>query len=451
MDCTTTQGIEFVLKLDSLGFRLGNIIKESFNVSLRDYLKNLIPKSNYDENKDNKYFIYVLEALVQYLKGFKENRIDEICNHLLHFPVIQQADHSNLLFDLETFLNNYLFAIACKMNNVKMMITSQCSTVCCLSRRNPIVGPVFLRIVDDLFQVFPFSRRTLKDSNFCTLPGPVTMTFDHLEGSESLLKRNKLINSFVGRKFENATSCYRNCNKEIWDTIYPFIEIDRVALDESMTSYIAARHLLDKHSPFYKLIFDHELRDCFIAIKKEFVASSRNLAINQAAPDFFWFRKDHKLCPVVLSGKGSAAEFYLIEQNCRLPISYTPLDFYQALRTGKIYIDKIMAYLVRCLLPGITAIGGTSQQDYLRHYQEILFLTHQELPFIEGGDLSRICNMNLSKLGGAPLLELNTEQKKFTYHLDDDLNVNRFFESFLELPLSRTIGSLSCASYLISN
>jgi hypothetical protein len=434
--------------LNSRKFILGRVLENSLDMKLRDYLKSVIVK-NKDVNK--KYLQYVLESLAHYLFKKNHQKVEDACAHLENYPVIQQADHSNILLDEETFLNNYLFALGCAEAGVDKMIVSQCSTVSCLSRRDPVAGPIFLRTRGVLYKVFPFSKRFLKDSSFCCIPSPVTLNFEALEGKKHTIKEDELLSSLNGRQFDSITQCYYTCNNEIWEILGRPAGIERFAVDESMTSEIAAFHILDKASPIHSLIFNAEVRDCFVEIKRNFISSPHNRVINHSAPDFLWFKSGSRLRPVILKGKGLEAALYIENQGTLLPISYTPEAIAQALKDGNLYVDKIIAYLVRCLLPGITAIGGTSQQDYVQHYIEMIIACHEQIPFLDDKDLVRIKSVNLSRLGGAPLLELNDSQKEIIANLNKLTNLKEFSNSFLDLTIEKTIGKLSCAGYLLQN
>ena len=99
--------IQIIIDLQDKGFILGDILFKAKNTKLREYLKGLFNNIN---NKHNKYFRYFLEVFQIYnlkLNYDKKIILDAIA-HLEKFPIIQHADHSNLLLDQETFLNNYL-------------------------------------------------------------------------------------------------------------------------------------------------------------------------------------------------------------------------------------------------------------------------------------------------------------------------------------------------------
>lgn len=65
--------------------------------------------------------------------------------------------------------------------------------------------------------------------------------------------------------------------------------------------------------------------------------------------------------------------YFLYETGECAPIEISRDNVIAQLRAGNIYMDRMVAYLLRCLMPGVIAMGGTSQQDYLSEYQKILY------------------------------------------------------------------------------
>lgn len=75
LEAPTYPALERVHRLSAAGSELGRQLERGLDVPPRMYRGSIVPAS--------------------------------VCEHLLHVPVIQQADHSNLLLDAETFLHNY--------------------------------------------------------------------------------------------------------------------------------------------------------------------------------------------------------------------------------------------------------------------------------------------------------------------------------------------------------
>ncbi|EDP45794.1 hypothetical protein RICGR_0215 [Rickettsiella grylli] len=441
----SAEALNLINQFDLENFKLAKRIKASLNLSLRQYLKNLIPSPN---KKNNRYFSYLQKAIAIYLHQHAQTNIDNQCALLEKTPVIQQADHASLLLDSETFLNNFMYAIACQENDIDKMFTSQCTTVSCLSKRNPIQGPTFLRTMSSLFSILPFSKRTLKNSNFCCLPKPTKVQIKLISG-EQLFAKSSLLNSINDRNYPSPSFGYHQSNKILWDLLKIPGKVERIAFDESMVSRLTEIHLRDTYSPVYTLLFDPNVRDAFIDVKRSFVNSNENKVINKSTPDFFWYRKNTRLYPLKLVGFGNNAKYHIEDIDIPLPFVFSVESLTNALRNEDIFADKFLAYLMRCLLPGVVAVGGTSQQDYVDHYQKIIALTNTRAPFLSSADLAVIIDDKLSQLGGSPLLEMNIEQKNLIAYLNEKTDLDAFATQFLDLPLSETIGTLHCSRYII--
>jgi len=178
----------FVDRLVEAGSNLGRQLSGAMRIPLRKYLRGLIPPAR--ETPPNRNLRLLAEAMGRYPAASGEDDVSAVCDAFVRAPVIQQADHSNLLLDTETFLNNFLFHAAAREAGLKVAIHSQGSTVACLSRRMPVGGPVFLRTRGGCYQLFDCSKRLLKNSSFCALPMPATLTMRGIEGAVPEPKRD---------------------------------------------------------------------------------------------------------------------------------------------------------------------------------------------------------------------------------------------------------------------
>ncbi|HTE52671.1 MAG TPA: hypothetical protein VK698_17585 [Kofleriaceae bacterium] len=432
----------FLDRLVRAGSDLGRQLAGNLDLSVRDYVASLLPAAPPPRNPHREV---VAQALAEVLDVAGIDDLDDVCEHLLRVPVIQQADHANLLLDPETFANNYLFHLGCRERGVGLMVVSQCNTVSCLSRRDPVWGPVFLRTRGGLYQVFPHSKRQLKDSTFCALPAPTRLSFDRLEGDRDLA-RDPLAWRLVGREVVDPSAAYRVANDEIWDLLPIERKTRRVQVDESLASHAAALEISNPHGAITRLLFDPAVRDRFHRVKRELVASRANLTVNRAEPDHLWLRRESRLVPVVQRRSGVRAEMTL-EDGSSLPVPFRPAEVAAALRDGTLFCDRVLAYLVRCLFPAITAVGGTSQQDYVALYRAMVLETHRLVPFLDEDELRAVSDPGASRLGGAPLVELGPRQHRIVQELGAGADLGELEESFLDRPLAETIGSLSCAGY----
>lgn len=435
-------GTAAVDRLLAAGSELGRQLDLVRSRRLGEYLRSLIPTAA----DPNTHLLRLATAVERYLVARGERDVDEVCSHLLRRPVIQAADHANLLLDHETFLNNYLFHAATRRAGGTVAIHSQCTTVSCLSRRTPPLGPTFLRTRGGLFAVHALSRTTLKNSSFCALPGPLDMTFGQLAGAALTVSGDPVLGPLLGHRAPDGPSGYRAANDRIWGGLDLDHGVRRVALDESVAAECVALHLADPGGPVYRLLFDPHVRDAFLRAKRRLVAGPANLAVNRAAPDFLWYRRGSRLHPVIFAGGRPVLE----TDGSPLPIPYGPGPVAAALRSGELFADRVLAYLVRCLLPGVVAVGGTAQQDYVALYRRIVAEAHARAPFLCPADLARATRPDLSRIGGRPLLELPAQARELIATLGPRTRLADLDEAFFDRPVGETIGSLRAARHLES-
>ncbi|MFD0375760.1 hypothetical protein [Streptomyces sp. NPDC127112] len=437
----------FLARLAAAGSDLGRQLEGSLDTPLRDYLGTLLPPGP-AAGRGNPHRLRFAATVTRWLRQRAVPDPEAVGDHLLHVPVMEAASHSNLLLDVETFLNTYLFHVAHREAGHRLMVVTQCSTVSCMSRRAPASGPLFLRTRGSLYQVFPFSKRQLKDSSFCALPGPLTMRLDLLQGPGPRASEDPVLRRLAGRTWHDAAEAYRVCNAEIWSQLPLPGSLRRVALDESAAADCVAEHLLDPASPVRHLVFDPVVRAAFLAVKRELVADRGNLAVNRAAPDHFWVRRGTRLQPVLVHEEAGGTALLREAGGRAVPVPFEPEAVAAALRSGLLQADRVLAYLVRCILPGIVAVGGTSQQDYVRLYVRMLLETHRRVPFLDAADAATAAAPGLSRLGGMPLVDMTGPAAQALSTLSPRSDLCAFERSVLDEPLGRTIGSLPSARYL---
>jgi hypothetical protein len=431
----------FLMELIENQSEVGKQLADVFHTSLRSYLTSMIQFARQSEFIPTHRSI-VINLLAQQLNEWGVIGSDRLCANLEAFPIIQQADHSFLLFDEETFLNNYLFHIACRENSIDTMLTWQCSTVSPITRRNPLRGPAFVRTRSNLYKVLSLSNRQLTHATVCCLSTPQKLSFERIEGNNPM---DTFLAHFVGRTIPNVPDGYRECNDDIWSSLRMQSKTRRFAVDEFLSSRIVAQHIVNKNSPVHRLVFNPQVRDTFLRIKREMVGRHEFYCVNRSLPDFFWYRRKRRLKPMMIIGKSIDAKLQVESHNPVIDFDYTPNDLNNALINGQVYPNKFLIYLVRCILPRIVAVGGTAQQDYLAMYLELLRRTQAQAPFLEPEDVQTLHDFTASRLGGSILVELNEKQRQILQHLGPSSNLDEFEKTFINKPIGQTIGNLNGA------
>lgn len=420
-------------RLLNAGSEFGRELAGAWDTPLRAHLRTLVPAKRPASAAGR--WLRLLAGAVAEAAG------EDAGDSLLRWPVIQQSDHANLLLDEETWLNNVLFHQAAGDAGMPVAVTSQCTTVVCLSRRVPPTGPVFLATAGGRYDVFGRSRNEYRRSSFCTLAGPVTVELAPVDSAPLPPGRAAAL---AGRRFADAPTAYRVLNDELWAGFGVDHRVRRAQIDESTTAEALARHVEHPDSPVRRLLFDPATRAAFLAVKRELVASGDNLVVNRARPDWFWLRVGPRLHPVVHTGRSSVVE------TTGLPVPLDlddPAEVAAALRRGDLHGDRILAYLVRSMLPGAVAVGGSVQQDYTVTYRAMLAAAQEREPFLDPADFAVALDPGLSRLGGRPLVEPPADWGGVGVADDPAALV----ADLLDRPVRETAGGLGCAWFYDGN
>jgi hypothetical protein len=372
--------------------------------------------------------LHVFLTRVQAAVSYTSSEADDACAAFAAHAAMQQADHSGLLLDTEILLNNVLYSVACKSRGLGTMITLQCSTVKCVTSLKPVQGPAYLGHGKHIYKVFDQSKRVLKDTNVCCLPRDIRLWLRTEDGEELGLVD-------TSTAYANAEDAFLASNYSLWLRWKDEIGVERIAVDERYTSELAALHVEDKSSPIYMLLFDEKLRNTFLSIRNDYAARHNRFVSD--ATDFFWQRRGGRLLPIRLGQTGTLNG-----------VEYTPKALAAALRAGQIFSDKYVAYMVRSLLPGVLAVGGTSQQDYLSLFQQMTIDAHRACPFIDRESMPNF-SFDLSSLGGRPLLEPSKDLQAALNMFSREPLLPTLLAS-LGLTIAESIGTLDCASYLLA-
>lgn len=438
------QAAELITLLVAGGFAVGTQLEAARKQRLRTYLASLIPPP---ATSLNRHFHHVLGALEVYLRARGETAPERWLAALAQAPVIQQADHSFLLLDAETFLNNYLFARGLREHGLALGITVQCSSVSCIARRSPLRGSPFLFRSGNLYNIFGCSQRFYSKAAFCTLPGELTTAFVPCQPEGRSLAEDSYLGEFSGRTWPTALEAFRLINARLTDRLSPSFGSRLLVADDRWSAELLAKHMEDAESPLRQLVFAPQVRRSFLAAKRALIHSAQNIGVNRAEPDFFWFREGVRLRPLLW--EDGAAPVFSREPGCeRLPFAFAPAEVAAKLRCGELLPDKILIFLARCLLPGIQAIGGPSQQDYVRLYASMLLRCHAETGLLSAEEAAKVARADPSRLGGAPLIELDGAQTAEIENVTPRTDLAALLEPFLERPVGETIGTLSGARYL---
>jgi hypothetical protein len=393
-------------------------------------------------------FRLCLETLYRHLSQRADCDAQACCDGLRALPAIQQADHASLLLDQETLLNNLLFALGAQRAAASTIITVQCSSVSCIARRHPHKGPPFLHTRDGRYDIFGMSTRTYSRAAFSELPGPVAANFVPSPTSRSLNK-DALIGPLQGTRWAGPLECFEAINAKLWDALGGTQMPKLTILDDRFSYELVAAHLDARESPLHRLVFDPEIARSFTEIRQALSSLPSARGIGTMEPGYFWARTGWRFEPVVThpSRRGTMSVLPVMSTGRAFSIESSELS--SLIRARRLIPTKMLIYFARCLLPGIRAIGGTSQQEYLAHYQTLLLELQAHTRLLDADEQVNACRSDLNQLGGAPLLEPDGDLAEALAFAQEKTDWSAAFERFLSKPLWQTVGGLNCAGYLI--
>ena len=429
------------------GSHVGKDLSDALDMPLGQYLKSLVPPPLSSVNAHGQK---LQSAVLAHLQQHRPGNLAGWEVALMNAPVIQQADHSFLLLDREIFLNNFLFAIAADLAGGKKILTIQCSSVSCVSRRWPLRGSSFLTWKGGTYNIFGLSKNTYRKSAFIALPAPVTTIFTPIDSSSLPLTADPFLGEFVGRQWESAVDAFKHINAALWNKLSAGIVSDLVIADDRITSELIALHLEDEASPIYKLIFDKRIRDWFLNRKRELIQSPFNIGVNRPEPDHFWVRPDGawRLCPLIFR-PGYARPFYERGDTLNpLQWDFEPEAVAAAVRCGNLIPDIVLIYIARCLLSGVNAVGGPSQQDYVELYRRLFLDCDSWAGLLSVEDRGIVGRSAPSRLGGAPLIGDCLAIDGILASMMPYEHIRSEFSLFLERPVGETICDLADVMYL---
>lgn len=433
-------------RLARLGSALGTHLMSVAQQPLGHYLSALVAVA---PARASASLTLLLDVLSRHLQTQGRHDADLWCEALAQCPVIQQADHANLLLDRETLLNNVLFALGAHSSRIARAITIQCSSVSCITRRRPYQGPPFLRTRHGLYNVFGLAPRRYAKAAFCELPGPVAMAFSSCGGATPL-QDDALLGPLHGHTAPSALESFGAVNASLWDALGGRGLADILFLDDRFSYELVATHLATPTSALHRLVFDRRVRSIFLQIREQAIAGSGwGMAVMAKEPAFFWIRRAHRFEPALVERQnGMQLSIRGILSDSARYLA-TPDSLRRLLAARCLIPTKMLIYFARCLLPGIRAIGGTSQQDYLRHYQALLLATHAQTDLLASDDLANASRTDLNGFGGAALVEPDTALEHIIAHAAGHVDWGEALGRFVRKPLRQTVGALECAAYLI--
>lgn len=425
------------------GTRLGPLLLDIKNRKFGDYLTDIVKVKETDVDMVLADRTIVLESMRHQLGDqFPSHVVEQIIDQQSHYPLMQTADHSQLIYDPSTFLNNFIYHSAIQKAGLDYAVVQQCSTVRMLSTTKPKIGPGVVTLNDHLYRVFDTSNRKLKSSSVATLRDAkfILKPMD-LDGDKEELPI--VLNELRNQQYPDAAIAFREANYRIWDVIDSKDKRNLILFDEYLSSEIIARMILTPNHILNNLLFDSEASTVFRNVIRDFINSRNSLALTDTT-DYFWGRTGDQLSAMRLSEQGDVIR--TVQSSKELQIDFTPESIAYNLMAKNIYPNLILSMMAISILPQNTAVGGSSQYEYVPEIQEILRRTLLQLDIVPENYINTITEGNLTTMISHLLSRQHpifSELPKLDYG-DDIL---RFSNELQDATLAELMGDYSGFSY----
>jgi len=374
--------------------RLGPLLLILRDRKFGDYLRDLIQTTETNNEIVQSDRKIVADCMRHQLEGrYPLQIIEKIAVQQSHYPLMQTADHSQLIYDPATFLNNFIFHSAIKQAGLEYAVVQQCSTVRMLTTNSPKSGPGVLTLNDELYRVFDTSNRKLVSSNVATLRNPRYL----LEpmGTTKNQKIPQVLHELRGLQFPDAATAFREANNKIWSAIGSKDKRELVLFDEYLSSEIIPRMILTPNHILNNLLFDPEASGVFRDTIRDFVSSIDCLLLTDTT-DFFWGRTRDQLSSMKLSSQRDVLQ--TDKSSKGVQIEFSPESVAYNLMNKNIYPNLLLSMVAVSILPQTTAVGGSSQFEYIPEIQEILSRTLAKVNLVPGEYIKTITENFLSTM-----------------------------------------------------
>lgn len=424
----------------------GRAISQLWERPLVDYLKGILPRRGLAQGSSSRVLLDVLETHARRDVGAAAAR--QAVMEFSRVPMIQLADGADLLGDVETILNHLMFQITCRENNISYMWTQQCTTVKALTSRSPLRGPAILETDQDYLQVFGGSIKSLESSNVACM-SDVEFTFRPLGRKLPVyagVACPDLMARFQGRRYERASDGILAANRWMWSQLRVKARKRLLLFGEEVSVDVVRQFLEDDTSLIARILLDPVSRQAFLQARAAVVGAPDNLVL-RGSTDFFWGRDGRRLRPLRVCEGDPPALAVVSKGHVRPFVTLSRDALTDRLERGDLYPDLLLGYTVLSLLPGVVAVGGASQHEYLPRIRDVLLLAHELCPVLDSTDHERLREEEYSRLIGPALLELSPRQRRALLSLSTSTRLDDFEADAFRRAIGETAGTFEYLQY----
>ncbi|HEX8339195.1 MAG TPA: hypothetical protein VF621_20910 [Pyrinomonadaceae bacterium] len=374
--------------LRRLSPRLYGLIREHADTPLAEYARSLWqtppePSSAAGQRARR----HLMAALEGHLKavGSPATQADEALRQFERCPVLQTADHSELLLDPHSFHTNLLYHVGARATGNRFLFVNAASTVTFETWRAH--GPGWLNVRGARVNVFGLSRRSLTGTSVCAAPGPfrfrlaVDKDAHTLNDAESAYLE-ELRGLLGGREYESAPAAFAAVNGIMWGSWGDARSTTPVITDDRLTASLVARHLADGQSLLGRMLFTHDVRARLEGELARIASGAGRWAL-PSTTQHFWGVRDGRIRPL------RVADGELREVGARegFRLTFEREAVARALVAGRLYPNLFIGFLALSTLPRVRVLGGHRQFTYVPLVNEVCENVLRSWPGCEADDL----------------------------------------------------------------
>jgi hypothetical protein len=270
-------------------------------------------------------------------------------------PVIQTADHAQLLVDPVSFFTNLVFGLGALQVGCRYLFVNACSTVTLETRAGS--GPGWLSVDGALYEM----RRT----SVCAAENGARFVLESRSPPPRPLANRvraieELAEQIGAAEYPSFQHALVSANEALWRAWDWQRRTTLIYTDDRLTAAVVARHLSDAGSPLRRILFEPRLRRGWAEglIRRRIGAGSLAL---RGSTDYFWGLRAGKVRPLRLRGE------WLVEPGHAggFRIRFGEEELRTGLDCGSLFPDLAVGFLALSVLPEVTVLGGWSQSIYL--------------------------------------------------------------------------------------
>lgn len=432
------------------GFRSIRQLEDNRHLTVLDYVRRAANEARLVADRPTPSRQVFHQTFAKHCQAYFKNnpaRAEKAAAQMRRAPMMQLADHGDLLLDRQTFMNNYLYQMAGREANYDFLFTQQCTRVhCMMDKHGPQgpIGPAYVHRDMDVFQIFNKSNNALARSSVATLQDVPVMwqPLGILTSPSASAPTPEVIKPFIGAVFPRAATAINTMNQHIWRSFSCKAKKELVLFDEDFTCDLVADYLKDGNNSLARLVTGPDTRRAFLEVRQEYRVAHPHSMIDTGT-ELFWMNGGQSLRAATFSADGKSLGANGAE------ISTDRESLIEALRTRRIYPDLSLSYLALSILPNIPAFGGASQHEYVPAIRDVACMADARIPFLDPAERGTLPHSNTSVLLSSMIMELPMPAKRALGMLDKDTKLDQLESEFAAKNMGDLSGDFSRFAYML--